>query len=97
MSIGTTNLNKMQIDTGNSDPVSQKPYRIAMKHYDWVKDEINKFLDAKVISSSHSSLSAPIIVIAKGNSGKHLVTNYRALNTQKFVWTMSKVKDIFSN
>ena len=32
----------MQIDTGNSDPVLQKSYPMAMKHYDWVKDEINK-------------------------------------------------------
>ena len=44
-----TKLTKMQIDTGNSKPVSQKPYPIAMKHYDWARDEINKFLDAKVI------------------------------------------------
>ena len=32
-SVGTTPLASMTIDTGNSDPVSQKPYPIAMKHY----------------------------------------------------------------
>ena len=32
----TTHLTKMQNDTGNSEPVSQKPYTIALKHYDWV-------------------------------------------------------------
>ena len=31
----------MMIDTGTSELVSQKPYLIAMKHYQWVKDEIN--------------------------------------------------------
>ena len=36
-SIGMTNLMEMQIDTGTSNPVLQKPYPIAMKHYDWVK------------------------------------------------------------
>ena len=30
-SIGTTPFTSMMIDTGNSDPVSQKPYPIAMK------------------------------------------------------------------
>ena len=35
--IGTTDLTKMQIDMGDSEPVSQKPYHIAMKHYDWVR------------------------------------------------------------
>ena len=32
-SIGTTPLTSMTNDTGNSDPVSQKSYPIAMKHY----------------------------------------------------------------
>ena len=31
-SIGTTPLTEMIIDTGTSEPVSQKPYPIAMKH-----------------------------------------------------------------
>ena len=39
----------MTIDTGTSEPVSQKPYPIDMKNYQWVKDEINKLLTAKVI------------------------------------------------
>ena len=54
-SIGTTPLTSMMIDTGNSDSVSQKPYPIAMKHYQWVKEEIEKLLTAKVICSSRSS------------------------------------------
>ena len=33
ISIGTTLLMEMIIDTGNSDPVSQKPYPIPMKNY----------------------------------------------------------------
>ena len=56
--IGTTPLTSMSIDTGTTDPVSQKPYPIAMKHYDCVKEEIEKLLTAKVIHSSHSSWSA---------------------------------------
>ena len=97
-SIGTTPLTSMTIDTGTTDPVSQKPYPIAMKHYDWVKNEIKKLLTAKVIHSSHSSWSAPIIVVPKGDGGKHLVIDYRALNevTRKFTWPMPKVEDIFS-
>ena len=48
-SIGTTPLTEMTIDTGTSEPVSQNPYLIAMKHYQWTKDIINKLLMAKVI------------------------------------------------
>ena len=63
--IGTTPLTQMSIDTGDSDPISQKPYPVAMKHYQWVKEEINKLLEAGVIRNSHSSWSAPIIVVPK--------------------------------
>ena len=45
--IGTTPLTQMSIDTGDSDPVSQKPYPVAMKHYQWVKEEINKTLRSR--------------------------------------------------
>ena len=57
-SIGMTMLTSMSIDTGTTNPVSQKPYPIAMKHHDWVKTEIEKLLAAKVICSSHFSWSA---------------------------------------
>ena len=96
--IGTTLPTQMSINTGDSDPVSQKPYPVAMKHYNWVKEEINKLLEAGVIRNSHSSWSAPIIVVPKGDGGKCLVIDYRALNkvTRKFVWPMPKVENIFS-
>ena len=85
--IGTTPLTQMSIDMGDSDPISQKPYPIVMKHYQWVKEEIDKLLEAGVIRNSHSSWSAPIIVVLKGDGGKNLVIDYRALNkvTRKFI------------
>ena len=97
MSIGTTPLTEMTINMTNSDPVSQKPYLIAMKNYQWVKDEIEKLLTAKVIHSSRSSWLASIIVVPKGDGGKQLVIDYCALNkvTRKFTWPMPKVEDIF--
>ena len=69
-----------------------------MKHYQWVKDEIEKLLAAKVIHNSRSSGLGPIIVVLKGDGGKHLVIDYRVLNkvTRKFTWPMPKVEDIFS-
>ena len=94
MSIGMTTLTSMSIDMGTTDPVSQKPNPIAMKHYDWVKNEIKKLLAAKVIGSSRSSWSAPTIVVPKGDRGKCLVIDYRAHNkaTRKFTWPMPKVE-----
>ena len=97
-SIGTTPFTEMTINTGDSEPISQKPYPIAIKSHQWVKEEIEKLLTVMAICSSRSSWSAPIIVVPKGDRGKQLVINYRALNkvTRKFTWPMPKVEDIFS-
>ena len=69
-----------------------------MKHYQWVKEEIDKLLTAKVLISSRSSWSALIIVVPKGDGGKHLVIDYIPLNkvTRKFTSSMPKAEDIFS-
>ena len=69
-----------------------------MKHYQWVKEEIEKLLAPKFIHASHSSWLAHIIVVPKGDGGKHFIIDYRALNkvTSKFTWPMPKVEDIFS-
>ena len=98
MSIRTTPLISMMIDTGNSEPVSQKPYPIAMKHYQRVKEEIEKVFTAKVICSSRSSWSVPIIIVPNGDGGRCLVINYTALNkvSRKFIWPTPKVEDKFS-
>ena len=97
-SIRTAPLREMTINTGNSEPISQKPYPIAMKNYQWVKEEIETLLTTEVIHNSRSNLSAPIIVVQKGDGGRQLVIDYRALNqvTRKFTWSMPKVEDIFS-
>ena len=47
-SIRTMPLMEMTIDTGSSDPISQKPYPIAMNNYQWVKEEIEKRLSTEV-------------------------------------------------
>ena len=47
--IGTTPLIEMSIDIGDHLPIAKKPYDLALIHYDWVRDEINKLLEAGVI------------------------------------------------
>ena len=38
--IGTTKLAEMDTDTGDSPPVSSRPYTLPLKHYKWVQREI---------------------------------------------------------
>ena len=51
----------MSIDTGNSEPVSQRPCPTAMKHYQWVKDEfefIFEFITICIVQNVQMYLNA---------------------------------------
>ena len=63
--IGKTQLIEMEIDTGNSVPLAQSPYTLPLKHYDWVRKEIEKLEKAGVIERSLSPWASPMIVVAK--------------------------------
>ena len=52
--IGHTQLVTMDIDTGDSPPVCQKPYTLPLKHYNWVQQEIETLECADVIRKSIS-------------------------------------------
>ena len=67
----------MSIDTGDNLSIAKKPYTLALKHYNWVRDKIDKLLEAAVIRESHSSLSAPLVVVPKGDDSKRLYADFR--------------------
>ena len=55
----------MEIDTGNSVPLAQSPYTLPLKHYDWVRNEIETLEKAGVIERSLSQWASPVIVVLK--------------------------------
>ena len=57
--IGKTQLIEMEIDTGNSVPLAQSPYTLPLKHYDWVRREIETLEKAGVIERSLSPWASP--------------------------------------
>ena len=62
---GITQLIEMEIDTGNSVPLAQCPYTLPVKHYDWVRNEIETLEKAGVIEKSLSPWASPVIVVPK--------------------------------
>ena len=63
--IGHTQLVTMDINTGDSPPVCQKPYTLPLKHYNWVQQEIETLERAGVIRKSISPWASPIVVVPK--------------------------------
>ena len=82
--IGRTKLVKMDIDTGDSPPVSSRPYTLPLKHYEWVQRETESLEWAEVIKKSMSNWASPIVVVPKksapGEPPKRLCIDFRKVN-----------------
>ena len=63
--IGKTPLLEVEIDTGDSIPITQKPYTLPLKHTTWVQRELEILEKARVIVRSVSPWASPIVVVPK--------------------------------
>ena len=84
--IGKTTLIEMEIDTGDSLPVAQSPYTLPLKHYEWVRKEIETLEKAGVIVKSLSPWVSPVLVVPKKSAPdepprRRLVIDYRKINS----------------
>ena len=55
----------MEIDTGDSLPITQKPYTLPLKHATWVQKELEILEKAGVIVRSVSPWASPIVIAPK--------------------------------
>ena len=95
--IGRTKLVKMDIDTGDSPPVSSRPYTLPLKHYEWVQREIESLERAGVITKSMSKWASPIVVVPKISAPgeppkRRLCVDFRKVNELQEVITAGKTK-----
>ena len=63
--IGKSPLVEVEIDTGDSLPITQKPYTLPLKHTTWVQRELEILEKVSVIVRSVSSWASPIVVVPK--------------------------------
>ena len=88
--IGKTPLETMTIDVKpGSKPAASKPYNTALKHQEFLKQELKALLESGVIERSMFPYAAPIIVVnrkckpvAPLKEQKRLVIDYQKLNQQ---------------
>ena len=84
--IGKTPLITMDIDTGDSPPVCQRPYNLPLKHREWVQKELETLEQAGVIVRSISPWASPIVVVPKKTEPgepprRRLCVDYRVINS----------------
>ena len=88
----------MDIDTGDSPPVSSRPYTLPLKHYESVQREIESLERAGVITKSMSKWASPIVIVPKKSSPREppkrrLCVDFRKVNElQQEVITAGKTK-----
>ena len=63
--IGKTPLLEVEIDTGDSPLITQKPYTLPLKHTEWVQRELEILEKAGVIVRTVSPWASPIVVVPK--------------------------------
>ena len=82
--IGRTKLVKIDVDAGDSPPVSSRPYTLLLKHYEWVQKEIESLEHADSITKSMSPWASPIVIVPKKSSPgeplKRLCVDFRKVN-----------------
>ena len=83
--IGRIKLVKMDIDTGDSPPMSSRPYTLPLKHYEWVQREIGSLEQAGVIKKSMSNWASPMVIVPKKSTlgeppKRRLCIDFRKVN-----------------
>ena len=83
--IGRTQLVTMDIDMGDSPPVSSRPYTLALKHHKWVQEEIKMLERVGIITKSMSPWASPIVIVPKKSQPvepfkKRLCIDFRKIN-----------------
>ncbi len=85
LDVGHTRLIEVDIDTGDSPPIAQAPYHVALRHVDWLREELTKLEEAGVIKQCVSPWASPIVIVPKKTIPGHppekrMCVDYRALN-----------------
>ena len=83
--LGKTPHLKMDILTGDSPPITQRPYTLALKHVQWVQEEIEILEKAGIIAKSVSPWASPIVIVPKKAapgepSRRRMCVDHRMLN-----------------
>ena len=65
LDVGHTCLIEVDIDTGDSPPIAQAPYCVALHHVDWLREELTKLEEAGVIEQCVSPWASPIVIVPK--------------------------------
>jgi RNase H-like domain found in reverse transcriptase/Reverse transcriptase (RNA-dependent DNA polymerase)/Integrase zinc binding domain/Integrase core domain len=78
--LNTTNRIEHHIDTGDSQPITQRPYLVSPAVQEKIYSELDRLLKLGIIEESQSDWSNPLVVVKKANGSTRLCIDARKLN-----------------
>ncbi|VDH96240.1 Hypothetical predicted protein [Mytilus galloprovincialis] len=96
--LGHTETVKMEIETGNHEPIKLKPYRTPLHKRSIVNKAIDEMLEAGIIRRSKSSWCSPIVIVKKKDNSNRFCTDVRKLNniTKSMSYPLPVIDDILA-
>ena len=93
---GTTLLH-YHIDTGESAPIRQRPYRPSPQAREEIARQTQEMLDYGIISPSNSAWGSPCVLVKKKDGTYRFCIDYRKLNavTKPMSWPLPLLTDVW--
>ena len=93
---GMTDLATLKINTGEAQPIAQRPYMMANSLKKGVEDELNWLLERGFIEESCAEWASPIVTVKKPNGKIRICVDYRRLNavTTPIPFYMPRIEEV---
>ena len=87
----------LRINTSDSFPIKQKPYRQPLVKRKIVEEEIEKMLQSRVIQPSQSPWASPVTLVPKPDGSTRFCVDYRKINavTEKDCYPIPNIQELF--
>lgn len=97
--LGVTNLITHRINTGDSEPIRQRYYRLSPEKQRILVEQVDEMLSLDVIEPCESAWSSPVLIVTKKNGQPRFCLDSRKLNsvTKRDAYNLPYISEILDN
>lgn len=97
--LGNTHLITHRIDTGDTQPIRQRYYRLSPEKQRILAEQVDEMLALDVVEPCESAWSSPVLIVTKKNGEPRFCLDSRKLNsvTKKDAYNLPYVSEILDN